>query len=49
MRTMAQTGAFEFGFMKLPQQAPWIDTLIKELKLFREENLTIRLTQVRKS
>ena len=34
MRTMAQTGAFEGGFVKLPQQAPWLDTYIQELTTF---------------
>ena len=34
MRAMAQTAAFEGGFVKLPQQADWLDAYVLELTTF---------------
>lgn len=34
MRANAQTAAFEGGFVKFPQQAPWLDIYLTELTTF---------------
>ena len=34
MRMHAQTSAFEGGFVRLPRQAPWLDTYVTELTTF---------------
>jgi predicted phage terminase large subunit-like protein len=34
MRAMAQTPAFEGGFVRLPRQAPWLDAYVLELTTF---------------